>query len=759
MNAAAPSPPIATRLQLGFRDDPGLVDLVTHRLASDRYEIDLEVPDMRCANCAGRIDAALKRVDGIDNVRINPARHLVVLNYDPHRIGLGAVLDTITDAGYTPVFVARAIDDPRLINERRSQLKRLAVAAFAMMQVMMFSLPLYVAHSDGMTPFYEALFRWSALIFTTPVVFYSAVPFFRNAAASLAGLLSKNAAPGLAMDVPVALAIAVSYAASVAATLSGHGDVYFDSVTMFTFLLLGARYLEQQTRHRLARLDNWLALLPETAMRETPAGIERIALSAIRPRDRILVPSGSRVPVDGAIDDGATQLDESTLTGESSLVARTKGARVFAGTMNVAQPITIVADRRPAQTRVAEIHRLAQRATLEKPPVALLTDRVARYFVAAILLIAAVAFVIWHAIDPARALPIAIAVLVVSCPCALSLATPMAITAAATALRRSGFVVTRPHVIERIARIRHIVFDKTGTLTGNTAELVAVDPVGDVAADDCVAIARALESRTTHPLARALAGVATPQKRVHSVHITPGKGVEGFVDDTRYRLGSAEFCLVTRAAVRSDLSTFYLAMLDGAGSRWILLAEFGVRMALRGDVPRTFTELSELGVTAEILTGDAVEPAQIVSRQLGNLPFCAQVTPEAKLAHIVALRERGIEVAMVGDGINDVPGLAAATVSITPADANDLAKSGSDAILLSPGIGGIARAIVVARRTRTIIRENLVWAVAYNAIAIPLAVAGFVPPWVAAIGMSASSLAVSLNAMRLALPNRTTEGR
>lgn len=750
MNGAAAALP--TTLRLGFRDDPGLVDLVTHRIRADRYELELEVPDMRCANCAGRIERALDALDGVGSVRINPARHLAMLEYDPTRVGLGAILDTITDAGYTPAFVARSVDDPRLVAQRRGELKRLAVAGFAMMQVMMFSLPLYVAHSDGMNAFYQTLFRWSALIFTTPVVFYCAAPFFRNARASVAHTLRTSAgvAEGLAMDVPVALAIAIAYAASVVATLSGGGDVYYDSVTMFTFLLLGARFLEQQTRHRLARFDNWLALLPEWGSRATASGVERIALADIRPGDRLVVASGSRIPIDGTVVDGVTQVDESALTGESRPVDKSVGRRAFAGTMNLAQPITIEADTRPAQTRVAEIHRLAQRASLEKPPVALLADRIAQRFVAAILLIAAATFILWQLIDPARALPTAIAVLVVSCPCALSLATPTAITAAAMALRRFGFVITRAHVIERLAAIGHIVFDKTGTLTGGKAELVTVETTGALSRTQSIDIAHALESRSTHPLAQALRNTTTARAHaVQSVRIEPGKGIEGTVDGVVYRLGNAEFCAARRAAGHGDLSTFYLATLDDGLPN--VVAEFGVRMTLRDDVPATLSELNRLGISSEIVSGDGLEPTRYVSRRLGGIAFSAHVAPEAKLAHVLELRAQGKNVAMVGDGINDVPGLAAAAVSITTADATDLAKSTSDAILLAPGIFGIARAIDIARRARAIIRENLVWAAAYNLVAIPLAVAGFVPPWVAAIGMSVSSLGVTFNAMRLAL--------
>jgi Cu2+-exporting ATPase len=321
-------------------------------------------------------------------------------------------------------------------------------------------------------------------------------------------------------------------------------------------------------------------------------------------------------------------------------------------------------------------------------------------------------------------------------------------------------LLTRGHALEALARATHVVFDKTGTLTGGKVELVAVEATGDLSRERCIEVARALESRSTHPLAEALgAAPGRSTYAVHSVRIEPGKGVEGVVDGVAYRLGNADFCATTRPASHPDLSTFYLATAGDATQPSRLLAEFGVRMALRDDVPRTFAELARLGVSTEILTGDAIEPTRSVSGQLGDLPFTAQVTPEAKLAHVLALRASGTEVAMVGDGINDVPGLAAAAVSITSADGTDLAKAESDAMLLAPGIGGVARAISVARKARHVIRENLTWAVAYNVVAIPLAVAGLVPPWLAAIGMSASSLGVTLNAMRLAIPDRVIEGR
>ena len=761
----------APALALDFRDDSSLVDLVTHPIAGDRREVELEVPDMHCANCAARIEQVLTGIDGVDGVRVNPARHFVSLDYDPRRVALATVLDALTGSGYTPAFLARTSDDPRLVAERRDQLKRLGVAGLAMMQIMMLTLPLYVGVREGLTPFYATLLRWSALAFTLPVVFYSARPFFANARRSLADGLDATRArgvarrsSGLAMDVPVALAIAVAFVASAYATLVGHGDVYYDSIAMFTFLLLAARALEQRTRHRLARFDDWLALLPESVERLTADGVERVAAGVLARGDRVVVTAGSRVPVDGTIADGDTRFDESALTGESRPVVKSVGARVFAGTLNVDHPITVVVDAPAVATRMADLHRLAQRAALDKPRLAVLADRAARHFVLAIVAIAASSFAGWLAVDPSRALSAAIAVLVVSCPCALSLATPMALTAAATALRRHGFVITRANVLEQLARVTNVVFDKTGTLTGGAVELVNATAHGDGAVAQCLAIARALESRSNHPLAQALGASEptrtkglTPRKHVvQSVRIERGRGLEGIVDGTTYRLGNADYCGATAPPLRPELSTFYLSK-AAPGAQPSVLAEFGVRARLRADALRTLDALRKLGIHAEILTGDAFEPTQIVSHALGDVPFQSAASPEAKLARVNALREQGAVVAMVADGINDVPSLSGAAVSIATSDGTDLAKSAADALLLGSGVGAVAQAIAIARRARGVIRQNIAWALGYNAIAIPFAALGLVPPWLAAIGMSSSSLLVAANAMRLIGSHRAQE--
>ncbi len=738
----------ATRL--GPVDDAAVTALAARKNKAGGFELEVDVPDMRCASCASRIEATLRSLRSVRHVRVNAARRRVLLEFDATQIGVNDVVEALTRAGYTPMLAPRADNDPALLAERRTQLKRLGVAGIAMMQVMMFSIALYAGAMQDMTPFYDNLFKWIALGFTTPVVLYSAAPFFRNAVVSVAAWVQPRAERrgGLSMDVPVALAIAIAFAASVAATITGSGHVYFDSVTMFTFLLLAARLLEQGTRLRLARLDNWLAMLPEWLDVERDGKPLRVEIADVAVNDRVQIPAGARIPVDGLVANGATDVDESPLTGESGPIAKQVGDRVFAGTLNLDQPISMVATAATSDTRMATIHRLAQRAAFDKPRLALLADRIASHFVVAVLVLAALTYIAWQLLDPSQALWATIAVLVVSCPCALSLATPTAITAASAALRRSGFVTTRADVIERLSQVSHVVFDKTGTLTGGKPELISTEAMADVSAAECTRIATALESHTNHPLAEAFeTEPASDAIAAQDVRVAVGKGVSGRIDGVTYRLGSASFCGIGHAPRQRAESTVHLARETATGV--VPLAEFRVRLWLRDDAAATLTRLRELGLDVELLTGDNAGAAAEVSSALADLPFRADMSPEAKLEHVRDRARGGASLLMVGDGINDVPSLAAATVSVAPIDATDLAKGRSDAILIGQGLSAIPRAIAVARRTRSIVRQNMTWAVAYNLTAIPLAACGLIPPWVAAIGMSLSSLGVTLNALRL----------
>ncbi len=744
----------APGVSFSYADDPTVTNLVTRLDESGHRQVDLIVSDMRCASCGHTIEESVKRLSGVEEVQINAARHHVQINYDPSELTLAQIMDTIEAIGYTPTFSAVATQDAGQIKEKRSQLKRLGVAGIAMMQVMMFAIALYAGDFQGMEFKYRELLRWVSLLFTTPVVFYSALPFFYSAWRSVKYQLSKAShgkSSGLVMDIPVALAIASAYGTSVYATLSGQGAVYFDSVTMFTFFLLGARYLDQRLRYKLTGDTALADLFPDQSLRLTQTGIEPISSNALELGDLIRVTPGSMIPADGIVVSHETEVDESALTGESQLVKKYEGSRVFAGTLNMSQATIVRVSRQAISSRMADIARLAERATLERPEIVSYTDAIARYFVAFVLLLAASAYIAWSLIEPDKALWVTLAVLVVSCPCALSLATPAAVTAATMSLKRVGFICTRGYVLERLASATDVVFDKTGTLTGGNPEVVDIETFSDVTDEQALSVARLLEQHANHPIAQAFSDVRLVPSQLmpvpEKVKLHPSQGIEGAFGDEIWRIGNAAFCGHTPTQPGAGHSRVFLCR-DKQ-----LVAVFHLRDGLRGDSLTTIEALHDMGLTVRIYSGDDAATCEQLRASLpvglANLDIRGGLTPENKLKRIQTLQSQSHEVVMVGDGINDVPGLSAASLSISPMGATDLARTKSDALLLSKGLLPLVLAIQKARKTRRVIRENLTWALSYNLVAIPLAALALIQPWIAALGMSASSLIVTLNSIRL----------
>jgi Cu2+-exporting ATPase len=556
------------------------------------------------------------------------------------------------------------------------------------------------------------------------------------------------------MDVPVALGIAVAFAVSGWALGTGRGEVYFDSITMFVFLLLGARYLESMARAKAAESQMRLVRqTPAVADRLRGAGTERVAVARLVPGDLVLVAPGTTVPADGCVREGRSAADESMLTGEARPVSKLAGSRVIGGSVNLTSPLTVEVTRVGADTVLAGILRLMDRAQSARPRIAQAADRAARWFVAALLIVALGTAIAWAAIDPGRALWVTVAVLVVSCPCALSLATPAALTAATGALHRRGILVTRGHAIETLARATHVVFDKTGTLTTGRLTLIGVMPLGPRRAPDCLALAAALERGSEHPIARAIRAEAGAASAVSAEEVTnvPGRGIEGTVAGRRLRFGSLAFAgelarqqppcelafvadYVSVAALADEggyIALFTLADAPRRGARWLV------------------QELQARGKQVCLLSGDRRPAVAQVARQLGIRQFLAEAEPEAKLAWVRELQSRGAVVAMVGDGVNDAPVLAGAQVSIAMGDGTDLARGSADLALLAGGIDRLAAAFDTAHATMRIIHQNLAWAAAYNLVAIPLAVAGWITPLLAGTGMALSSLVVVANALRL----------
>jgi P-type Cu2+ transporter len=712
----------------------------------DTASVNLLLEGVRCAACSWLVDQRLARLPGVVRAHVNPATARLQVQFEPARVGLAAVLRAIAELGYRPHVLGSADTLEVATRERRTALKRLMVAGLGMMQVMMIAGSLYIGATDGMDPVIREYLRIISLVMTVPVAFYSGWPFLVGA---VRGLRARH----VGMDLPVAIAIVGAFAMSTWNTFTGRGDVYFDSVTMFIFLLLLGRYLEMVARHRAgSTTEALLRLVPATALRIGASGRERVPVAQLTAGDRVLVGAGECFPADGRIVAGETEADESLLTGESRAVPKPVGSQAIAGSLNAAQPVELEIGAVGQSTVLAGIVRLLERAQTERPRIARLADRAATWFVSRVLVGAAFVCAAWLYYDPSRAFEATLAVLVATCPCALSLATPTAITAATAALARRGLLVTRADALETLARATDVVFDKTGTLTLGRPRLERVGVLDGGRAEDHLALAAALERASEHPLAHAFDGIDAAPAADTRVH--PGRGVEGVVAGRRLRIGTAAYVAELAGAAPDSLpeSSVYL----GAAGRW--LATFTLGDAPREQAPAAVAALRALGLEPRIASGDHPHAVGATARQLGIDAWRARLLPEEKLAWVRELRDSGRRVLAVGDGINDAPTLRAADVSVAMGTGSSLAQASADLVALHGDLDTLPLAVTTARRTTAIVRQNLAWSAAYNLVSLPLAALGLIPPWVAALGMSLSSLLVVLNAMRLSRsPGPATE--
>ncbi len=773
------APPLA---ELAIYDTPEVQQGFV-RAAGELAEATLMLEGLRCGACVWLVERALSSEPGVRQAAVNFATERAVIRWDPSRTRLSRLLARIAQVGYR----ARPFDvrarEAQIARTSRALSRRMFVAGIGMMQVMMYALPAYTAAPGGIEWRDELLMRWASFVLTIPVLLYSAQPFF---SAALRDLRARS----LGMDVPVALGIGTAFAASAWATVSGRGEVYFDSVTMFVFLLLGARHLEWVARRRASRaLDGLAASAPEHATRlvaipDPPAqaalaaaSCESVPAARIAIGDVLRVGVGERVAVDAVVIAGSTAIDQSLLTGESAPVPRARGDEVAGGSINAGSPVYLRAIRTRGESVPSMIERLIERAALERPAAALLADRVASGFVVALLVFALAVFAVWWSIDPARALPIAITVLVVSCPCALSLATPAAVAASTGAITRAGVLVTSGRAFETIARCTDVVFDKTGTLTEGRPRVVDVEAFGAIGRARALALAGALEAGASHPLAAALREAALREAALAGGNDAPadradrvdrdvehalaaarplpvavdcrheaGHGVQGSVDGVELRLGSAMFASAWARLPDTPAASGSQVWLVARGEP---LARFLTRDALRADARPTLDALRGLGLRVHLLSGDLPQVVADVASELGVERASGGATPAGKTEAVRTMQTEGAVVMMVGEGVNDAPVLAAADVSVAVGQASALARTAADAVLLSPHLDRIVALVQAARRTRRVIAQNLAWAGAYNAVAIPAAAMGWVAPWVAALGMSASSLLVAANALRL----------
>ena len=720
-------------------------------LGEGEREASLIIEGITCAACIWLNERHVAQLPGVTGVHLNFATRRARVRWDKRRIKLSAILAAIAAIGYRAHPYDAAKSEELARRERRSALWRVFVAGFGMMQVMMYAVPVYLAGDGEMAPDIEALLRWASMVLTLPVIFYSAAPFFRGAWRDLARRR-------VGMDVPVALGVGAAFAASVWATITASGEVYFDSVTMFVFFLLGGRFLEMTARQRAVSVTEALArLVPALAARVVGYPRQRttepVAVAELKPGDVVLVKAGETIPADGEVLEGESCANESLLTGESAPLAKSPGSSVTGGAVNIDSPLYVRVEQVGQATRLSAIIRLMERAAMEKPAIVELADRIAARFIVALLAIAAAVAIVWGLIDPAKALWITVSVLVVSCPCALSLATPVALCVASGAMARAGLLVTHGHAIETLARATHFVFDKTGTLTRGQLTLLETQPLADLDVPSSLALAAAIEQSSEHPIGAALRAAAGDDlPSLAAIANEAGSGMSALYQGLRLRVGRPDYVAALHGRPLPEAAAAFAACGDtvvalGSEAGWLALFRLGDEV--RPQAASTIAALRAAGRSVALLSGDAVPVALNVAQALDIAEVHGGVSPQGKHDYVRRLQAGGAIVAMIGDGVNDAPVLAQAQVSVAMGGGSQLARTQADLVLLSENLDPLVRGFEVARRTLAIIRQNLLWAFAYNLIALPLAMAGFITPWMAGIGMSGSSLLVVLNSLRL----------
>ncbi len=783
--------------QTALYDHPEIQKSFVHIQGEHEREAALILEGITCPACVWLNERHLAHLPGVLEVHINYATHRARVRWDERRIHLSDILRAVSRIGY----LAHPFDPGRyqrqLEHDRRRLLRRVGVAGVFGMQVMTLSVALYVGDWSGVETEYRRFFYWVSLLLTLPVLFYSSQPFFRSAWRDLKHLRT-------GMDVPVSLGIGAAFLASLWTTVTGAGTVYYDSVCMFAFFLLSARYFELAAHKRATEASEALVqAAPATATRlvgsylKNPLSLEGegggegddaetirrfaphpalspegrrvlemgsidgndveeeiVAVAELQAGERVRIRPGESIPADSVVLEGHSTVDESLLTGESLPVVKGPGQALIGGAINIESPLTARVEKTGLDTILSSILRLLDRASAEKPRLAQLADRIAAWFVAGVLLLAGLVALYWWRHDATLWLPATIAVLVVTCPCALSLATPAAITAATGRLTRLGLLVTRGHALQTFAHATHFIFDKTGTLTRGRLRLLETRTFSRLTTAQCLATAGALERHSEHPIARALNEASRPTSLTASEVInTPGAGLRGKVDDRMFFLGTPAY-IEEQSGLTVDSGM--LEQLRREGDTVVLLAghadlhaAFVLSDELRPGARELIAELQRRGKSVMLLTGDHEKAARRVADALGIREPAWDLKPADKLERIKTLQRQGAVVAMIGDGVNDAPVLAAAQVSIAMGGGTAVAAASADMILLSQNLPHLAEGLAVARRSLGIVRQNLAWAVAYNLLAIPAAAAGYVSPWMAALGMSLSSLLVVGNALRL----------
>lgn len=819
---------------------------------------ELSVNNLRCAACTWLIESRLDELDGISQCQVNLTNQRMRVIWDEDKLPISRILGVINEIGYEAKPYRQDTHEAMLARHNSQMLLRLGIAALGSMQAMMYAVAIYFGEYSDMLIFQRDFLRWVSLFVSTPVFFYAGVPFFTSAWSAIR-------ARQVNMDVPVSIALVVTFFASLYATITGQGETYFDSVSMFIFFLLAGRYIEHNARLKAATMANDLVvvepvlvqkiaedkdaaarilqLIEQNTLNNTvfdndalsdnnaeqvlnpnnnlatkgtttsaktmpnfksmdaniqqltsriaqdwqqvnhkPSNIaqteavpekrQMVTAHSLQVGDIIMVEAGSEIISDGILLSSTATVSQSLLTGEGDLIIKTQGDYIVGGAQNDSQPFEMLVTALPEDSQIGLIDRLMNRAMSEKPKLAQQADKLARWFVARILVLSALVFIGWYIVDPSQAIWATVAVLVATCPCALSLATPIALTVATNRLASYGFLTTRGHTLQTLAEITHVAFDKTGTLTYGKPNLLNIERLtsNDTTAasneekDKLLAIAAALEVGSRHPIAHALltAAYQLHLPATQALQYYPAGGVEAMIDGVLYRIGHVDFALdrtghaanadnnlIIDLATHRASSAVVLSCQNSQSNAWQALAGFYFNDKVRDSAPSMLAALKKSGIEPVMLTGDPSPQALVMAEELGMKAAYNGLSPTDKVNHIQALQAKGAVVLMVGDGINDAPVLAAADVSTSIAGAADLAQVSSDSIILNGQIEAITAAKRIADKTKRIIKQNLRWALIYNSSVLIPAALGYVPPWLAAIGMSLSSLFVVLNALRL----------
>lgn len=712
-------------------------------------EATLLIEGMVCPACAWLIETRLAALDGIENISVNFTTHKAKVNWHKAEIQPGDILKNIYQLGYKAYPFNLSRQQEMLDKERKNYLFRIGLSGLLGIQVMMLAVALYAGRWSGIEYQYKTFLQWISLLLTTPVILYSAAPFYLNSWRSICN-------NKIDMDVPVATGISIAYLASAYATITGHGEIYFDSVVMLVFFLLSGRYLEFIARNKAARyLDNLARIVPSMAVKIDESDHKYtetvVPVSELQPGDQIQVKPGETIPVDGTIIKGNSTINEAVVSGEYMPVMHASGSAVIAGSINIDSPLIIAVNAIGKNTYLSKLCSLVEKAQLDKPAFTLLADKIAGKFLIIIIFLAVLTACYWWYKNPAVWVYATVSVLVITCPCALSLATPTALTTANSRLLRQGIALINNNALQALAGITHIAFDKTGTLTEGKLFIKDIKVFANISEHQLLSLARTLESGSEHPIAQAFVTSCKSCGIVQEQVNYSGAGVSGMIDQKRYYLGSLEFVKnkidgideITGSSENADLYAVYLA------DEKQLLGGFTFGDKSRSGLFAMINTIRKYGIKPVIISGDYWPAVRQIAEDNQIEDFHARLSPESKLVLIENLQRNGSRVAMVGDGINDAPVMAKADVAIAIESGTDLSKVHADAILLDSRLADLAYLIQVAHETQRIVRQNTAWAILYNLLAVPAAMAGLIAPWFAAIGMSLSSVLVVTNSLRL----------